>query len=140
MKKANNFQILKVQSQGIMVVLKLRKKIFLKKYFLQNIHYLLKKCFHKEKKFYIENFFYWKKTFFTEKDINENVYIYIYHLRNVFLCRKCLCYKYKSFLNIHSFCKKNCCYHKKCLLKLRCELNNLVLKLSEAPSRWYSLN
>ena len=58
MKKANNFQILKVQSQGIMVVHKLRKKIFLKKYFLQNIHYLLKKCFHKEKKFYIENFFY----------------------------------------------------------------------------------
>ena len=48
---------------------------------------------YEKKKFYIENFFYWKKTLFTEKNINENVEIYISRLRNIFLCRKCLCYK-----------------------------------------------
>ena len=40
--------------------------------------------------------------------------------------------KHKSFLNIYLFCKKT-------LLKLRCELNNLVLKVSEAPNLSYSL-
>ena len=34
-----------------------------------------------------------KKTFFTEKNINENLKKYISHGRNIFLCRKCLCYK-----------------------------------------------
>ena len=49
--------------------------------------------------------------------------------------------KYKSFLNIYSFCKKKFLDHKKInLLKLRCELNNLVLKVSEGPNLWYSLN
>ena len=47
------------------------------------------------KKFYIKNLL--KKTFFAKKNINENVkkniYIYISHLRKIFLCRKCLCYK-----------------------------------------------
>ena len=48
--------------------------------------------------------------------------------------------KYKSFLNIYSFCKKNFFDHKKMyLLKLRCELNNLVRKVSEAAYLWYSL-
>ena len=40
--------------------------------FLQNIHYLQKICFYMEKKFY-NNFFLLKKTFFTGKNINENV-------------------------------------------------------------------
>ena len=51
-----------------------------------------KNVFFMEKKFYNENFF-TEKTFFTEKNINENVKKYISHLRNIFLCRKCLCYK-----------------------------------------------
>ena len=38
-----------------------------------------------ENKFYIE-------TFFTEKNINENVKN-ISHLKNIFLFKKCLCYK-----------------------------------------------
>ena len=42
-----------------------------------------------EKKFYIKKLFYGKKTFLTEKNINENVKMYISHLRNIFLCRKC---------------------------------------------------
>ena len=68
--------------------------------------------------------------------------IYISHLRNIFLCRKCLLQiKYKSFSNIYSFCKKKKFFdHKKKSLKLRCELNNLVLKFSEASNMWYSLN
>ena len=39
--------------------------------------------------------------------------------------------KYKYFLNMHSFCKKKIFDHKK---YISCELNNLVLKVSEAPS------
>ena len=35
--------------------------------FLQNIHYLQKKCFYMEERLYK------KKPFFTEKNINENV-------------------------------------------------------------------
>ena len=48
--------------------------------------------------------------------------------------------KYKSFVNIYSFCKKNYFDHKKYLLKLRCELNNLFLRVSETANLWYSLN
>ena len=48
--------------------------------------------------------------------------------------------KYKSFVNIYSFCKKNYFGHKKYLLKLRCELNNLFLRVSETANLWYSLN
>ena len=44
------------------------------------------------KKFYIEIFF-TEKTFLTEKNINKNVNKYIPRLRNIFLCRKCMCYK-----------------------------------------------
>ena len=65
---------------------KLKKKIFLKMIFLQNIHYLLKKCFYMEKRFCTEKSF-------TEKNINENVKKYISHLRNIFLCRKYFRYK-----------------------------------------------
>ena len=51
-----------------------RKIFFLKKSlcFLQNIHYLQKKCLYKEKRFYWKIFLL-KKTFLTEKNINENV-------------------------------------------------------------------
>ena len=70
---------------------KLKKKNFFEKIcFLQNIHYLQRKCFYMEKKFYIENFFYWKKHFYREKYTWKCKNIYISHLRNVFLCRKCL--------------------------------------------------
>ena len=42
-----------------------------------------------EKMFYIKKFLL-KKTFFTEKNINENVKKHISHLRNIFFCKKCL--------------------------------------------------
>ena len=48
--------------------------------------------------------------------------------------------KYKSFVNIYSFYKKNYFGHKKYLLKLRCELNNLFLRVLEIANLWYSLN
>ena len=51
-----------------------------------------KKNFYMEKKFYIEKFF-TEKFFFSEKNLSENVKNYISNLRNIFLCRKCLCYK-----------------------------------------------
>ena len=60
-----------------------------------------------KKKVYIENFFYRKKTFFTEKNINENVKIYTSFEKYVFMQKMfVLQIKYKSFLNIYSFCKK----------------------------------
>ena len=40
--------------------------------FLQNIHYLQKRFFYREKN-YNEKHFLLEKTFFTEKNINENV-------------------------------------------------------------------
>ena len=47
-------------------------------------------CFCTAKRFYIEKtFFTEKKNFFTEKNIYENVK----DKRNIFLYRKCLCYK-----------------------------------------------
>ena len=68
---------------------------FWKRYmcFLQNIHYLQKKCFYMEKKFYIEIFFYWKKIFYREKHEWKcrNIYliwdIYFY-AENVFVTNK----------------------------------------------------
>ena len=54
------------------------------------------------KKLYIENFFYRKKTFFTEKNINENVKIYTSFEKYVFMQKMfVLQIKYKSFLNIY---------------------------------------
>ena len=48
-----------------------------------------------------------KKTFFTEKNINENVKIYISFEKYIFMQKMfVLQIKYKSFLNIYSFCKK----------------------------------
>ena len=50
--------------------------------------------------------------------------------------------KYKSFLKIYSFCKKCFLFIIKNIfvIKHRCELNKLVLKVSEVLSLWYSLN
>ena len=50
------------------------------------------KMFLYGKKSFILKIFLLKKTFFTEKNINENVKN-ISHFRNIFLHRKCLCYK-----------------------------------------------
>ena len=88
-------------------------------------------------------FFLQKKTFFTEKNINENVKIYLSFEKYILMQKMfVLQIKYKSFLNICSFCKKKFFDHrnKLYLLKLRCELNNLVLKVLEAPNLWYFLN
>ena len=74
--------------------------------FLQNIYYLQKKCFYMEKK--VLKFFLQKKTFFTEKNINENVKIYLSFEKYILMQKMfVLQIKYKSFLNICSFCKKN---------------------------------
>ena len=51
-----------------------------------------KKCFYMEKKFYIENFFTEKNFFYREK-YKWKCKKYISHFRNIFLHRKCLCYK-----------------------------------------------
>ena len=60
-----------------------------------------------EKKFCIEKIFLLKKTFFTEKNINENVKNYIASQIYIFTQKMfALQIKYKSFLNIYSFCKK----------------------------------
>ena len=65
-----------------------------------------KNVFIWKKKFYIEIFLL-KKTFFTEKNINENVKIYISFEKYIFMQKMfVLQIKYKSFLNIYSFCKK----------------------------------
>ena len=49
--------------------------------------------------------------------------------------------KCQSFLNVCSFSKKKFFLIKKIyLLKLRCELNNLVRKVLEPANLWYSLN
>ena len=55
--------------------LSLNKFFFWKKYlcFLQNIYHLQKKIFLYGKKVLYSNFFLLKKTFFTEKNVNENV-------------------------------------------------------------------
>ena len=90
-----------------------------------------KKCFYMEKKIYREKYNKWK----CKKNIS--------YFRNIFLHRKCLCYKQNINLfkiYIHS-AKKNVSDDKKIyLLKLRCELSNLVCKISEAANLWHSLN
>ena len=47
---------------------------------------IAEKMFLYGKKFMLQIFF--TETFFTEKNINENVKKYISHLRKIFLCRK----------------------------------------------------
>ena len=67
-----------------------------------------------DKKSFILKMFLLKKTFFTEKNINENVKIYISFEKYIFMQKMfVLQIKYKSFLNIYSFCKKNFFDHKK---------------------------
>ena len=75
--------------------------------------------------------------FFTENnDIEKFDIDFFPYFRNVFLPQKMfvLQIKYKSFLNIYSFCKKNFLRIKNIFVKTRCELNNLVLKVSEAAN------
>ena len=77
---------------------KLKKKSFLKKYVL----------FTKYTSFAEKNVFIWKKcfifkNFFTEKNFYREKYKwkckkYVSHLRNIFLYRKCSCYKQNIFL------------------------------------------
>ena len=68
-----------------------------------------------ENKFYNEKIFLLKKAFFTEKNINENVKNYISFQKYIFTQKMfVLQIKYKSFLNMYSFCKKNFFFdHKK---------------------------
>ena len=61
-----------------------------------------------EKKVLYWKFFLLKKTFFTEKNVNKNVKIYISFEKYIFMQKMfVLQIKYKSFLNIYSFWKKN---------------------------------
>ena len=66
-----------------------------------------KNVFIWKKKVLFGNFFLLKKTFLTEKNINENVKICISFEKYIFIQKMfVLQIKYKSFLNIFSFCKK----------------------------------
>ena len=90
---------------------KLKKKFF----FWKNICvfykiYIIcrKKCFYMGKKFYNEKFFYWKKLFYREKYKWKCKNVYISFEKYIFMQKMfVLQIKYKSFLNIYSFCKKN---------------------------------
>ena len=70
-----------ISSHSLMIIhfvakLSWKENFFKKKSlcFLQNIHYLQKKMFlYGKKSFILKIFFNEKKTFFTEKNINENV-------------------------------------------------------------------
>ena len=78
---------------------KLKKKIFFfEKMFFYKIYIICRKnVFLWKKKFYIENFF---SLIFTEKNLNLiwEIYFYAENVR--------VTIKYKSFLNVYSFCKK----------------------------------
>ena len=90
-----------------------------------------------EKNVLYRKIFLLKKIFFGEKNTSENVKIYISFEKYIFMQKMfVLQIKYKFFLNIYSFCKKKFFLIRKInLLKLRCELNNLVLKVSESPNK-----
>ena len=67
--------------------------------------------------------------------------IYISFEKYIFMQKMFVTNKIQIFLKyIFILQKKNFFDHKKKSLKLRCELNNLVLKFSEASNMWYSLN
>ena len=113
---------------------KLIKKNLLKKY----LRFFTKYTLFKEKdllgkKFYNEKFFYWKKTFFYRGRYKWKCKKYIYIIPKIYFYTE----NVKFFLNIYSFCKKNF-YPKKYLLRLRWELNTLVLKVLEEANQWYS--
>ena len=60
-----------------------------------------------EKKSFILKIFFTEKNFFTEENGNKNVKIYISFKKYIFMQKMfVLQIKYKSFLNIYSFCKK----------------------------------
>ena len=84
-----------------------KKKFFWKNIFVFFKIYIIcwKKCFYMEKNICIGKYFYWKNLFYREK-YKWKCKNYISHLKNIFLCRKCLQIKCKSFLNTYSFCKK----------------------------------
>ena len=82
--------------------------------FLQKINYLQKEVFYMEKKVFITKNFFTEKKLFTEKNINENVKsIYLISEICFYTENVCAKIKYKSFLNICTFCKKNYFDHKK---------------------------
>ena len=103
-----------------------KKKFFLEKIFVFFTKYTLfaeENNFIRKKKI-ILIFFYWKRIFYRKWEK------YISHLRNIFLSRKYIFILQKHF----SWSWK--IY----FLKLRGELNNLILKVLEAPNMWYPLN
>ena len=73
---------------------------------LYKIYVICRKiCFYMEKKFYTEKFFYWKKLFYREK-YKWECKKYVSHLKNIFIQKMFVQQtKYKSFLNMYSFCK-----------------------------------
>ena len=73
---------------------KLKKKLFFFKYAFYKIYIICrKKNLYGKKSFILKKLFTEKKNSFSEKNISENVKNYISNLRNIFLCRKCFCYK-----------------------------------------------
>ena len=89
-------------------------------------------CFFTKYTLFAEkNVFIGKKRFFTEKNKNENV-------KNIYFSLEI--YFYTENVCVIDSAKKNFLIIKKYLLKRRCELNNLLLKVPETFSLWYSLN
>ena len=90
-----------------------------------------------------KNVFIWKKKFIEKNIINENVKK-IYLISEIYFYTEnvCVTNKISIFLKyIFILQKKNVSDDKKIyLLKLRCELSNLVCKISEAANLWHSLN
>ena len=75
--RINPFMTEAVYGCSFVAKLSSKKNIFLKKYVFCKIYIICRKnVFMWKKKFYIKNLL--KKTFFTKKNINENVKIYIY--------------------------------------------------------------
>ena len=104
----------------------------------------------KKKYFFLKKYFFFTKyTLFAEKNNfiwKKNLYWFFFCLlKKLFFLQK-MKKTYISFekyffiqkIHIHS-AKKIFFDHKK-YIKLRGELNNLVLKVSEAPNMWYYLN
>ena len=96
--RINNRKINRLHKRyGCSFVAKLswKKNFFLKKYlcFLQNIHYLQKKMFLYGKKVLHWKIFLLKKNFFYREKYKWKCKKYISHLKNIFLKRKCFCYK-----------------------------------------------
>ena len=94
---------------------KLKKNIFFTKYTL-----FAEKKFLYGKRVLYWKFFFLKKNSFSDKNISENVKNYMSNLRNILENAEkymqkmfVLQIKYKSFLNIYSFCKKTFFAHKK---------------------------